>query len=328
MAILILARDDIEQLLTMEVCIELMERALVDLARGDLHQPLRMVVRPPEAAGLMVAMPTHRARPEPAYGLKMICVSPGNPARGLDSHQGFVSLFDGETGELRAVMDASPITAIRTAAVSGVATRALAREDASRLAIIGSGVQARTHVEAMAAVRRLERVTVWSPTRVHAEAFAAEVAERYPFPVEAAAGGEDAVGGADIVVTATSAREPVLRREWLESGCHVNAVGASLPDHRELDSATIAAAALYVDRRESAENEAGDYLIPLREGALGPDHIRGELGEVLTGARPGRSSRDELTVFKSLGLAVEDLAAAEYLFTRARETGAGATAPF
>jgi ornithine cyclodeaminase/alanine dehydrogenase-like protein (mu-crystallin family) len=319
--VLVLGETDVARLLPMDACVEAMAEALAALARGDMEQPLRFVVRPAEAAGLMGLMPAYRARPEPAYGLKAVCVFPGNPARGLDAHQGAVLLFDGETGELRAALNASAITAIRTAAVSAVATRLLAREDAGELAIIGAGVQARSHLEAMAVVRPFARARVWSRTPAHAEALAAEGGAQ--FPVEAAASAEDAVRGADVVCTTTSAPEPVLRRAWLADGAHVNAVGSSIPTTRELDTETMAAAALFVDRRESTVNEAGDFLFPQREGAIGPEHIRAELGELLTGAAEGRTSPDELTVFKSLGLAVEDLAAAEHLYRRARETGVG-----
>jgi ornithine cyclodeaminase/alanine dehydrogenase-like protein (mu-crystallin family) len=320
-SVLVLSERDVARLLPMAECVEVMAEALAALDRGDMSQPLRFVVRPEDAAGLMGLMPAHRARPEPAYGLKAVCVFPGNPARGLDAHQGAVLLFDGETGELRAALNASAITAIRTAAVSAVATRLLAREDARELAILGAGVQARSHLEAMAVARPFERARVWSRTPAHAEALAAEAAA--PFPVEAAATAEEAVRGADVVCTTTSAREPVLRRAWLASGAHVNAVGSSIPATRELDTETMAAASLFVDRRESTLNESGDFLFAKREGAIGPEHIRAELGELLTGRAEGRTSPDELTVFKSLGLAVEDLAAAEHLVRRAREEGAG-----
>jgi ornithine cyclodeaminase len=237
-------------------------------------------------------------------------------------------LFDGETGQVRAVMNASAITAIRTAAVSGVATRLLAREDASRLAIIGAGVQARKHLEAMAAVLDLESARVYSVRPPHAQTLAAEAAARYAFPVEAVASAEEALRGADVVVTATTSVEPVLRREWLAAGAHVNAVGACFPTARELDTATVAAAAFFVDRRESALNEAGDLLIPIQEGAIGPEHIRGELGEVLVGKIAGRTAPDELTVFESQGIAVEDLASAQFLLRRAAQTGAGVRVEF
>ena len=324
--LLVLAHEDVQRLLVMDDCIKLMAEALADLARGRSWQPLRFVVRPPEEESLMGLMPAHRSSPEPAYGLKTVCIFPGNPVHGLDAHQGGVMLFDGETGELQALVDASAVTSIRTAAVSAVATRALARPDSKVLAILGSGVQARAHLEAMARVLPFEQARVWSRTAEHAQGFAAEA--EAPFPVEAVDSAEAAVRGADVVVTVTSAREPIVEHGWLAAGAHVNAVGSSIPTARELDSATIAAAALFVDRRESTLNESGEYLRAVEEEGIGPDHIRAELGEVLVGSHEGRRSDEELTVFVSLGLAVEDLAAAEYLYRRARSEGAGSAVPF
>jgi len=328
MAFIVLTHEEVEDLLTMPECIDLMAETLAGLARGEYHLPLRMVVRPPATENFFGLMPAHRSGPEGGWGLKVVAISPGNPARGLDTHQGAVMLFDGDTGEVRAVMNAAAVTAIRTAAVSGAATRLLAREDAGRLAIIGAGVQARKHLEAMACVRKLESARIYSRRPEGARAVAEEAAGRYGFTVEASVSAEEALRGADIVITATSASEPVLRREWLTSGAHVNAVGACFPTARELDTATVVDSALFVDRRESALNEAGDVVIPIREGAIGPDHIRAELGEVLIGTAPGRTSPAELTVFESLGLAVEDLASAQFLLERAEETGTGTRVEF
>ena len=324
--LLVVCHDAVKRLLPMEECIDLMASVLADLARRVVWQPLRFVVRPPDEPSLMGLMPAHRSAPTASYGLKVVCIFPGNPARGLDAHQGGVLLFDGETGALRALVDASAVTAIRTAAVSAVATRALAREDARELAILGAGVQARSHLEAMAAVRPFKRARVWSRTAERAAAFAVEA--QTPFPVEAVASAEEAVRGADVVVTATSSVKPIVRRDWLAPGAHVNAVGSSIPTARELDAATIAAAALFADARESMLNEGGDYLFAVREAGIGPDHIRAELGEVLIGSGEGRRIDDELTVFKSLGLAAEDLAAAEHVYARAQATGAGTAIPF
>ena len=323
MGFVVLTHAQVEALLPMNECTDVMSDALAAIARGDVHNPLRFVTRSPDGGSFMGLMPAHRAGAEPAWALKAICVFPENPRRGLDAHQGAVVLFDGQTGEIRAVMNASAVTAIRTAAVSAVATRLLAREDARELAILGAGVQARWHVEAMRAVRRFDGVRISSRTLQRAE----ELARRTG--AEAVATAEDAVRGADVVVTATSSPSPVLQRDWLKPGAHVNAVGASIPTARELDTRTIADAALFVDRRESATNEAGDYLIPLAEGAIaGPEHIRAEIGELLLGVGEGRRSEEELTVFKSLGLAVEDLAAAEHVLLRAEETGAGTRVDF
>jgi ornithine cyclodeaminase/alanine dehydrogenase-like protein (mu-crystallin family) len=318
---LVLNQEEVERLLDMEGCIAAMEGALAALARGEVHVPLRFVMRPGDEPSLLGLMPAHRAGGTPLYSLKTVAVFPDNPKRGLDAHQGTVTLFDGETGEVRVLMNASAITAIRTAAVSAVATRLLARKDARVLGILGAGVQARSHLEALPLVRNFDTVRIFSRTLEHAQALAAQVG------AEAVDTAEEAVRDADVVVTATSSAEPVLAREWLKPGAHVNAIGGRPPQMTELDTATIADSAFYVDRRESAEAEAGDYRAAVESGAIGPDHIRAELGELVIGVKPGRSSEEEITVFRSLGLAVEDLAAAEYVVRRARETGAGTEVP-
>ena len=322
MTVLVLSQEEVERLLDMEGCIEAMADALASLARGEVHVPLRFLVKPADEPSLIGLMPAHRAGDSPLYSLKTVCVFPDNPKRGLDAHQGTVTLFDGETGEVRALMNASAITAIRTAAVSAVATRLLARDDVRELGVLGAGVQARSHLEALRLVRDFDRVRIYSPTAEHALLLAQEAG------AEAVGSAEEAVRGADVVVTATSSSEPVLEREWLKQGAHVNAVGGRPPVMRELDTATIADSSFFVDRRESAEAEAGDYREALESGAIGSGHIKAEIGEVLIGAAPGRTTPNELTVFRSLGLAVEDLAAAEYVVRRARETGAGTEVAF
>jgi ornithine cyclodeaminase/alanine dehydrogenase-like protein (mu-crystallin family) len=328
MKLLVLSHTEVEQLLPMHECIDVMEAALIVLTRGEVHQPLRTIIRPPEVKGVMALMSSFRAGDAPLFGLKAICVFPENAAIGKDAHQGGVLLFSGQTGELLALVNASAITAIRTAAVSGVATRLLAREDASELAIIGAGVQARPHLEAMACVRELKRVRVAARRLESASKFAVEMQAKFPFPIEPVENAEAAVRGADIIVTATTAHEPVLKREWISPGTHINAIGTFSPEAREIDTATMAAATLFVDRRESALTEAGDYLMAAKEGAIGPDHIRAELGEVLTGAHSGRTSREEITLFKSLGLAIEDLAAAAYIYQNAKQQDAGTWVEF
>jgi ornithine cyclodeaminase/alanine dehydrogenase-like protein (mu-crystallin family) len=320
---LILSGEEVVRLLDMPGCMQAMEEALVTLARGEFHLPLRPVVRPPGESHLLGLMPTYRSGGRPLYALKTVAIFPDNPSRGLDPHQGTVTLYDGTTGEVLAVMNASPITAIRTAAVSGVATRALAREDARVLAVVGAGHQARPHIAAMLEARPLEEVRISSRSYESAERLAAE----WPL-ARAVESNEDAVRGADVICTVTQSAEPVLSHEWLAPGVHINAVGACFPHTRELDTETVVRSSFFTDRRESCENEAGDYVIPLQEGAISDGHIRAELGEVLAGTAPGRTSPQEITVFESLGLAVEDLAAAEYLMRRARETGAGTTVEF
>lgn len=328
MKIVILNHSEVEELMPVRECIPVMEDALAGLARGEAHQPLRMIIQPPGATGDMALMPSYRAGERAAYGLKAVCFFAGNPPRGLDSHQGGVMLFSAETGELLALMNASAITAIRTAAVSGVATRLLARKDASELAIIGSGVQARAHLEAMSCVRSIKRARVASLTLDHARRFVARLAPRYSFPIEPVESVEAAVRGADLIVTATTANQPILKREWIADGAHLNVVGSSIPTTREVDTSTMAAASLFVDRRESTLNEGGDYLFAMREGAIGPDHIRGEIGELLIGKHPARTSPEEITLFKSLGLAIEDLASAAFLYRKATENQAGSWVEF
>jgi ornithine cyclodeaminase/alanine dehydrogenase-like protein (mu-crystallin family) len=303
MKLLVLNEHEVTSLLTMPECIGVMEEALADLARGKVTNPLRHMVRGEGTGGILGLMPAYRGD----YGLKEICVYPGNPARGLDTHLGLVILHDGETGAPKAIMNASAITAIRTAAVSAVATKLLAREDAHVLAVIGTGVQGKSHLEGIPLVRDIREVRVFSRGKQ-----------------QNARSIEEAVRGADIVVTATSAKEPIIKREWIAPGTHINAVGSSIKSTRELDSETVKAASLFVERRESTVNESGDYLM----SGVGPEHIKAELGEILTGKANGRTSKEEITLFKSLGLAVEDLASAQFLFDKAKRRGTGTWVEF
>jgi ornithine cyclodeaminase/alanine dehydrogenase-like protein (mu-crystallin family) len=328
MDLLVLNGQEVARLLPMRECIQVMRDALAALARGEALVPLRMVMRVPGASGFLGLMPGHlspQAGRPGALGLKAVSVFPGNARRGIDTHQGAVLLFDSETGQLSTLMDGAAITAIRTAAVSGLATDVLARHDARELAILGAGVQARTHIEAIAAVRPLRRVRIWSRNDERAATLASEERGHFTFPIEAVTSAEAAVRDADIVATVTASAEPIVQRAWLKEGVHINAVGSSIPTSREIDTATMAASRLFVDRRESALAEAGDLLIPMLEGAVKGDHVQAELGEVLIGKNPGRRSPRELTLFKSLGLAVEDVASAAFVAQRARETGTGQT---
>lgn len=323
MKILILDNRQIRELLPMTECIELMADALAALARGEVYQPLRTIVRPPDARGLLGLMPSYRAGDQGAFGLKAICVFPENPARGKDAHQGAVMLFSRETGELLALMNASAITAIRTAAVSAVATRLLAREEAAQLGIIGAGVQARTHLTALAAVRHIKHARVACRNIEHGEELAREMQPHFSFPIEPVRTNEEAVRGADLIVTATSSLEPVINKDWISPGAHVNAIGTHSPNSREIDGATMAAARIFVDRRESALNESGDYLLAAKEGLVTPESIVAEIGELLIGTNAGRTSATEITLFKSLGLAIEDVVSANHIFKKAQEQNAG-----
>jgi alanine dehydrogenase len=311
-AIRFIDAQQVQARLGMKACIGAVEAAFRSLARGGADQPLRTVIQLPDGRSSFLAMPAHLEDP-PALGAKLLTLYPGNHGTGVPSHQGLVVLFDHENGSPMAVVDAGPVTAIRTAAASAVATRLLARSDASELAILGSGEQARSHLEAMRAVRPIRQVRAWSPTRAHLEAFVTEMADRHGLPVVAADSARDAVEGAGIVCTVTSSPDPVLKGAWLAPGAHVNAVGASTATTRELDAAAVARSRLFVDRRASAEAEAGDLILARQDGAVGDDHIAGEIGELLEGRIEGRRSADEVTLFKSLGLAVQDLAAVHRL---------------
>jgi ornithine cyclodeaminase/alanine dehydrogenase-like protein (mu-crystallin family) len=332
MRVLVLSHRDVIAALPPRACAESMAAVLAARARGGTYMPLRSIMAAPGAAGFMGLMPSWRGAQQGSgavFALKAICVMPDNPARGLDAHQGTVTLFDGETGVPTAILDASAITAIRTAAVSAVATGLLAPAGARTLAILGAGVQGRAHLEALAPLRGFEEVRVYAPTQAHAQALADQAGQAglALAAVSAAASAEDAVRGADVVVTATSAREPVLAHSWLKPGAHVNAVGASTPRAREIDTATVAASALFCDSRESLRNEAGEFQLAIREGAIpGEEHVRAELGEVLAGSAPGRRDDAELTLFRSLGIAVEDLAAAVTAVAAARAKGLGTEA--
>jgi len=328
MDVLVLTAEDVEKLLPMRACIRVMREALSALAEGRALVPLRMVMRMPDESGFMGVMPGYLAPLDGrggALGMKAVTVFPRNAARGIDTHQGAVLLFEADTGRLSALMDGGAITAIRTAAVSGVATDVLARRDAAELAVLGAGVQARTHLEAIAAVRNIKQARIWSRTFERARALAGEQQAKLGFPVEAVSSPETAIRGADVIATVTASAEPVLQRSWVKDGAHINAVGSSVPHTRELDTQTIVSSRLFVDRRESALKEAGDLLIPMREGAVTADHIVAELGEVITGKNPGRRSPGELTVFKSLGIAVEDVAAAAFVVEQARASRTGQT---
>jgi ornithine cyclodeaminase/alanine dehydrogenase-like protein (mu-crystallin family) len=322
MKALVVSEAEVRNLLPMDQCMDAMAEALAALSRGEVLMPLRSIVWLPDRVGGLATMPAALPTSE-VMGVKAISVFPGNRGTRFDSHQGVVLLFETQHGRLQAIMDATSITAIRTAAVSGVGTRALARDDARDLAILGSGTQAWTHLEAMLLARPVERVRIWSRSAENGRRFAERAASRFGIHMEVVETAREAVLGADLVCTVTSSLVPVLEGSWLSPGVHVNAVGAVGPTVRELDTEAVARSRFFVDRRESAVNEAGEFVLAREEGAIGDDHILGELGEVLLGDVTGRASPDDVTVFRSLGVAVEDLASARIIYRRAVESGAG-----
>jgi len=327
MEIRILRAAEVRRLLPMSECVELMHRTMIAVSEGRVVLPLRTVMAMPQGRGLFGMMPGYLMEPE-CFGTKLVSIMPGNKPPEYSSHLGLVLLFEAEHGQPVAILDAAEITAIRTAAASGLATRLLSNPEAGDLAILGAGEQARSHLDAMRCVRALRRVRVWARDPAKAAAFAAQARSALRVPVESCATVREAVASADIVCTVTKAREPILESEWLAPGVHLNVVGSSVASAAEIDIPTVVRARFFVDRRESTHNEGGEYLRALRSGAITPAHILAEIGEVANGSRKGRESAGEVTLYKSLGIAPQDLAAAHHIFEKARTQGLGQTIEF
>ncbi len=329
----ILSERDVRELLPQSECIDVMAKTMVDLANGDTVQPLRDIMPllgrdRAERKGVLGMMPAQIDASIDAHGIKVVSVFPGNHGTAYDAHQGVVVLFEPVRGCPVAVLDGSEVTAIRTGAVSAVATRVLARADAVTLGLVGAGIQAATHLDAIRCVRDIERVNVWSRRGERAARFAAEQSVRHGIPVVAVSSVREAVVDCAVVCVVTTAGEPVVEGAWLAPGTHVNAVGACFASKRELDSEAVRRSRLYADRIESLENESGDFLFPLREGVIASDHVVGEIGQVLIGQVEGRRSDDEITLFKALGLGIEDVAAGWHVLKKARECGMGTWVDF
>ncbi len=309
-----LSEADVRALLSLPELIGAMESALAAFSAGQVDQPVRTAVEVRDRT-FFASMPAY----DDAHGIlgaKLVTVFPDNAARGLHTHLAAISLFDSETGELAAVMDGRYITELRTAAASAVSVRHLARTDASTLAILGSGVQARSHLAALPLVREFREIRAWSPTAAHLHEFAQG-------SVQAAPSAEAAVRRADVILIATSSVTPAIANEWVKDGAHVIAIGACRPSQREIDPDLVARAALFTDSRAAILKESGDVIQSIREGRFADDHVRAELGEVINRSKPGRQSPEQVTLFKSLGLAIEDLTAADLVYRRAREAGRG-----
>ena len=319
---ILLGESDVRAVLPMPDLIVAMERALSQFSAGAVTQPVRTVLEVGPDKGYFGVMPAALDDP-PAAGAKLVTVYQRNHQRGLPSHLATIVLLDHGTGALVAILDGRYITEARTAAVSAVSVKHLARSDASVLGIVGSGVQARSHLQAIRHVRQLSEVRVWSPNLLNRDAFVLEMTDQTELPIRAVPSAAHAVRGADVVVLATSSTTPVIADEDIDAGAHIAAVGACRPDQREMPTPLMKRARVYVDSEAAAAQEAGDLLLPQREGAFGADHIRGELGAVVSGAAAGRASAQDVTVFKSLGMAIEDIVAARLAVDRARATGLG-----
>jgi alanine dehydrogenase len=319
----LLNEAQVKALLPMAELIQAMEDALARFSAGDVLQPVRTVLTVGPTHAYFGVMPAYM--PQPArLGAKLVTVFGENESRGLPSHLATILLLNPDTGALEAILDGRYITEARTAAVSAVSARHLARADACTLAIIGTGVQARSHLEALAEVRPLKEVRVWSPRASSRERFVSEMAAHTPATLVSATSAEEAIRDADLVVLVTSSPTPVFERGWVAPGSHVISVGACRPTQREMAPELVAQARLYVDSRAAALVESGDVVIGMAEGRFTDAHIVGELGQVVLGRAPGRATDAEVTVFKSLGMAVEDVAAADLVLRRAIETGSGA----
>lgn len=318
---LLLSETDVRAVLPMDDLIAAMVAVLDQYSAGKVRQPVRTIIDA-GGRGFYAAMPGFVEEP-PALATKLVSVYHGNASRGLPSHLATIVLHDPETGALRAILDGRYITEARTAAASAASAKYLAREDARVLAVLGSGVQARSHIDALSRVRALEEIRVWGRNRRHAETLAREVAPQTAARVVTVDSPAAAADGADVIALVTASPDPVLLRTHVRQGTHICAVGSCFPTQREMDTALVRDAKVYVDSRAGALKEAGDIVIPIGEGAFDETHIAGELGDVFGGRVPGRRNAAEITIFKSLGMAVEDVAAARLAFDRASERGLG-----
>jgi ornithine cyclodeaminase len=324
MSLLVIDRETVRELLPMSDCIDLMRQAMMALSAGSTRQRLRQIIPLPGGAAFGV-MPGATAD---VFGAKLLSVYPDNFAKGRQSHQGFVALFDPESGETAAMLHAGEITAIRTAAASAAATQVLAREDAHRLAILGYGEQAHAHAVAMAQARPLTAIALWGRAPERAAALAARLEAELSLPVAVASSVREAVAEADIICAVTAASEPILEGAWLAPGTHVNLVGSSVATAREVDDDLVVRARVFADHREGVLVQGGEIVHAMAAGLIDETHVLGEIGEVMSGAKPGRATAADITLYKSLGAIAQDLFCGWYVYRRALAEGRGVTAPF
>ena len=322
----VITADDVRGLLPMDECIDAMQNAMQAASAGMVSVPPRLMMPLPDGRGDFTLMPGGAIDP-PVFGGKIISILPDNPLQNQPAIQGFVTLFDNDSGTPLAIVEGAQVTAIRTAAASGLATRYLAREKAQTHGIFGTGVQAVTHIDAIACVRPIDEVLIWGRDPKKAVSLAIKESERYGLTVRACDDPEE-VGACDIVSTVTNAAEPILFGRWIRPGAHINLVGAHAPDTRESDSDLIARSSIYTDLLASLFSESGDVLIPIEEGVIGRDHIRGEIGQVIGEELHGRRDEIEITVYKSLGITAQDLFAADLVYRKAVESGVGSEISF
>ena len=321
---LLLSETEVQSLIDVEELISTLEKAQIQYSTGKAVMPVRLVVPLPQIQGRITSMPGFLDE-DKALGMKVVTYFQENPKHNLPTILATIMLFSAETGKMIAAMDGSYITAIRTACASAVATKALANADTPVLGILGAGVQARSHIQALARVRKIERIKIYSPSGASASAIKKDLAPAMKIAIDVAESAEDAVRDADLLVTATTSTKPIVKSEWLKAGVHINAVGSHRPDYREIDGATLARAKLIVDSREAIMAECGDILLAIKEKTISENHIHGEIGEVLAGTKPGRSSAGEVTLYKSVGIAIQDVATANLVYRKALEQAVGTT---
>ena len=318
----LITRSQVEHLLPFADCVDVMRGAMIATSAHRVTLPIRQFMAVPDAPGKLAIMPGAMGDPA-CFGIKLVCKYDRPHGDPLGTHVGMVMLFDSAKGVPLAMIEGSSLTAIRTSAASALATDVLARKDASRLAIIGTGEQAARHVHAMRTVRDIAHVTVWGRDRARTAIFADTIAQATGLPVETAPSAAQAVAGADIVCTTTSAKEPVLTGCALEPGMHINLVGSAIPATAEVDSAAVRRSRFYVDYREAALAAAGELLRAIEAGVVTSEHVIGEIGEVLLGRAEGRKTADDITLYKSLGVASQDLAAAYAIWGKAERDDVG-----
>jgi alanine dehydrogenase len=321
-AMLVLCERDVQRLLNIEELIQALEQAHIQYSTGKAVMPVRLVVPLPQIHGRITGMPGYLTQ-DKALGMKVVTYFQNNPKQDLPAILATIMLFSAETGKLIAVIDGSFITAIRTACASAMATKGLANPNTPVAGILGAGVQARAHIQALCRVKKLQRIKIYSPLGISAERVRQELESEVGVDIEVVSSAEDTVRGADLVVTVTTAKEPVLELEWLKPGAHINAVGSHRPDLREIDGTTLARSKVVVDSREAVMAECGDILLAIKENSITENSIHAEIGEVLAGTKPGRTSADEITLYKSVGIAIQDVAAAHLIYHKALEKKVG-----
>ena len=319
---LVLSEKQVEALIEIDELIAALERAHIQYSTGKAVMPVRLVAPLPKIEGRITSMPGFLDEDQ-ALGIKVVTYFQNNPKQNLPSILATIMLFSPETGKMIAVMDGSYITAIRTACASAMASRILSNPTGSVLGILGAGVQAKAHITALSQVRKIRYIKIYSPSGTSASRLKQEVEAQLGSTIEVANSAEEAVRGADLIVTATTAKQPILPAEWLKPGAHINAVGSHRPDLRELDGTTMARSKVFVDSREAIMAECGDVLLALAEKSITADHVQTEIGEVLAGLKPGRSRTEEVTLYKSVGIAIQDVATAQLVYQKALQRGVG-----